>query len=177
VRGVSRSSASSPCDREGDLVAAIASGAWPETADGELRAHVEACTDCQELAGLVVLMHDDRDDVQASALLPSAGQVWWRAELRARYEAAQRVQRPMTIVQAVAAAAFVGVLLAFLGIIWPLVTNWAVDASLVSGPVRVDVSGAVSLLGRWGSLVVLAIGLWVVAAPVAVYFLMRDDRR
>jgi hypothetical protein len=165
------------CERETDLLDAIGRGEWPAPAGDALRAHVESCASCRELSDLVILFREERDGERAAAVVPSAGQVWWRAELRARFEAAQRVQRPMTIVQAVAAAACVGVLLALAGVLWPLVSTWAVDASLVSGPVRVDISGAASLLGRWSSLAVLAIGLWLVAAPVAVYFVMRDDRR
>src|SRR3954471_15127886 len=48
---------------------------------------------------------------------PSSAIVWWRAQMRARQEAAKAVERPLTIVHAVAIACGVGLLLGTAGAI------------------------------------------------------------
>ena len=42
------------------------------------------------------VMRLDRDGLHEEMSLPSAGQVWWRAAIRARLEASQRVARPFS---------------------------------------------------------------------------------
>ena len=49
------------------------------------------------------------------ALPPSSAIVWWRAQMRARAEAAKAVERPMTIVHGLALAASLGLLLGVVG--------------------------------------------------------------
>ena len=46
---------------------------------------------------------------------PSSAIVWWRAQMRARQEAAQLVERPLTIVHALAISCGIGVLAALVG--------------------------------------------------------------
>ena len=92
------------CARETEIVDAIAAGQWPDAAPETLRAHVASCPVCADLALAASALHDDAAVAnQAPMALPSAGQVWWRAELRARHEAARLAQRPVLAVQVVAA--------------------------------------------------------------------------
>ena len=87
------------CARETEIVDAIAAGQWPDAAPAALRAHAASCPICADLALAASALHDDAAVAnQAPMALPSAGQVWWRAELRARHEAAQLVQRPVLAV-------------------------------------------------------------------------------
>ena len=54
-------------------------------------------------------LRDDCDALERDAKIPGAGLVYWRASIRARSEAARRVERPFTIAQGLAAAAVAGV--------------------------------------------------------------------
>jgi hypothetical protein len=65
------------------------------------------------------LLREDREALCRQAKIPSAGLVYWRASIRARSEAARTVDRPLTIVQGLAAAAVAGVGVALTGLVWP----------------------------------------------------------
>src|SRR5260221_6864339 len=51
----------------------------------------------------------------AEAQPPSSAIVWWRAQMRARQEAAQLAEQPITIVHALSIAAGVGLMLSIAG--------------------------------------------------------------
>jgi hypothetical protein len=82
----------------------------------------------------------------------------------------------MTLVQGLAAAATIGILLALGGLVWPHVSRAVLDVARAVRPSSTGVSAAAGLLGQWGGLIALAAGLWLVLAPLAVYVLLRDDR-
>ena len=88
------------CARETDVVDAVTSGRWPERADAGLRAHVAGCAICADVAEVARALQDDHDAAWRDARVPSAGRVWWRAEMRARQEAARKAAQPMAFVQA-----------------------------------------------------------------------------
>ena len=59
-------------------------------------------------------MREDYATVISDVRVPSAGLVWWRAELRARREAVRAAERPLTLVHAFAGACALGALIALL---------------------------------------------------------------
>ena len=65
------------------------------------------------------LLKDDHAAAVAESNVPSSGQVWWRAQVRARAEAERAAARPIFIAQAVAAAALVGLIAAVVSWVWP----------------------------------------------------------
>ena len=69
-----------------DAVLAAALDTTRATPDAVL-AHLEACDSCRDLHTIASALHDDHAMALAEAHVPSAGQAWWRAELRARQEA------------------------------------------------------------------------------------------
>lgn len=81
------------CDREQELLAALRSGNWTP----ELRAHFAACDYCAELAITVEFMQQAA--ATATPHVTPAGIVWWKAQLRARREAAQAAARPVLIAE------------------------------------------------------------------------------
>lgn len=95
------------CPREGDVLMMVSTGRWPDRAPADLREHAEGCDVCRDLAVAAAGM--DELASMAPPVLPSSGTVWWRAQLRARREAARDVVRPITAAQALAFAAAVGV--------------------------------------------------------------------
>jgi hypothetical protein len=84
-----------------------------------------------------VTTEDDRFEAEIRTLLqaerhaaveeshpPAAGMVWWRAELRARHEAARLAARPTLIMQALALACAGGGAVALLQLLAPWLRQW-----------------------------------------------------
>ena len=100
------------CPFEDQVLAAVTSGDWPARADESLRNHVTECATCADLAMVGGLLKVDHAAALAESNVPSSGQVWWRAQVRARAEAQRAAARPIFIAQAVAGAALVGLIAA-----------------------------------------------------------------
>jgi hypothetical protein len=101
------------------------------------------------------------------ARIPSAGLVYWRASIRARSEAARKVERPFTIVQGLAAAAVVGVGVALSG----FALNDTPWLSTLSMPRLPELSPLTTL-----ALCVAALAVISPLALVALASRMRFDR-
>ena len=90
------------CEFESEVLAAVLQARWPDRADAQLRAHVAACQICSDVAAIAGVIEATREELRAGAVIPNSGRVWWLAQLRARREAAEAANRPMTAVQVVA---------------------------------------------------------------------------
>ena len=90
------------CEFESEVLAAVLQARWPDRVDAQLRAHVRACQICSDVAAIAGVIESTREELRASAVIPNSGRVWWLAQLRARREAAEAANRPMTAVQVVA---------------------------------------------------------------------------
>lgn len=160
------------CARESEIVDAIAAGEWPDAAPEALRAHAASCPLCADLALAASALHDDAAAViEAPMALPSSGQVWWRAELRARHEAARLAQRPVLAVQVVAAVVFLAAVVTGLRSLAPDAWAWLVQTA---GVARM---GGMSAMEPWTVALVLSLGLWLVLGPLAVFMVLRADRQ
>ena len=117
------------CDREQEVLNALRSGRWASAWGEEIRQHVAVCAVCAEVA-FVVQEFQREDELartelrQPGAGLPSAGLVWWKAQLAARRAAEQRAAEPMVLVERVAYA--LGALTSLgLGVWqWPRIAGW-----------------------------------------------------
>jgi hypothetical protein len=160
------------CCREAEVIDAITSRRWPDRADAELRGHVAGCAICADVAEVAAALREDHDSAVADAVtLPSADVVWFRAQARARAEASRQAARPIAIMQALGLAGATGVISLLIGIVaywvWQR-ADWL--AALPSfQPIGMDVMGF-AVRG-----VLLAVGLWLILAPVAVYLVASDD--
>ena len=96
---------------------------------------------------------------------PSSAIVWWRAQMRARQEAAQAVERPLTIVHAVAIACGIGLLLSVAGIALALVKGTLGTISLET----------IDLTNRWVMLPATAMAVSVLVASIAAYLIFADE--
>lgn len=166
------------CAREQDVIDAVSSGRWPARADEELRAHVAACTICADVAVVACALQDDHADAWREARVPPSGAVWWGLEMRARAEAARAAARPITIVQTIAAACAAVALIVLAGLASPWfrlrLSSFADFAALLDVP-RVDVAAMSAAILQGGLPVALAIGAWLVLAPVAIYLVFSED--
>ena len=165
------------CTRETELWDAIAAGRWPDAADAELRAHVAGCAACGDLAFVAGSLRQDACDVGRDATPPSSAIVWWRAQMRARQEAAQAADRPITVVQGLAIACAVGLLLGLVGSVAAWVrgsSSWFSAWSASAASVMTQFA-AVDFTSRWVLLPAVVIGLSLVVMPVAIYAIMSEE--
>jgi hypothetical protein len=95
------------CPFEAEVLEAALHTCW----DPELRAHLESCATCADIAAVAGAIEAER---AAPPAIPDSGRMWWMAQHRARLEAAQAANRPMTAVQAIALVCAAVVLIAYL---------------------------------------------------------------
>jgi hypothetical protein len=165
------------CRHEQQVVNAVLSGAWPERVDEELTVHAAQCDICAEVVAVATLLRQDHEHARREVQVPAAGQVWWRAAVRARLERAHASTQPMTWLHGITAACTLGVTVAILGIAWPSIAGGAgwVKAQLMSAAPGGEVAGLVSIaLGQSLVLALVAVTCLVVA-PVALYFALSDE--
>jgi len=142
----------------------VTTGQWPDRAPAELREHARSCEVCRDLAVIAVAIEADAATGPIPPV-PSAGTVWWRAQLRARQEAERAVVRPITAAQALSLAALFGLAGAVFGATAPWfqgAVRWFVGAlGTVRNSVHLPELPALpqDLSGVW-------VGYWVVLAVV-----------
>ncbi len=113
------------CPFEDDVLMMVTTGRWPDRAPADLVAHAADCDVCGDLAVVARAIEeatafDETHAREDDARLPGAGTVWWRAQLRARQEAAAAVGRPITVAQAALLAACGGAA----GAVFGATTGW-----------------------------------------------------
>jgi hypothetical protein len=109
------------CNRERELAEALRAGYWPEASADELRTHVAGCKSCSQRVVLAQAFRAERVIASAEALdsradsrLESPGALWWRAQLRRRNAAIERISRPIFGAQVFAVAVALIAALVFL---------------------------------------------------------------
>lgn len=149
------------CAREKEVARLLELGQWPQASPAELRTHAAGCRACGERVLLTERLRAARAEAMAAAHLPSAGALWWRAQLRRRNEALQRVSRPMLGAQVFALA--VAVMLAVGAL------TWALRAGLRWGAGPAAWTEALGRGLNWSALVpdALPAGAWWWVAPLA----------
>ena len=108
------------CAFEAEILSAVLQSSWPERVSAELRTHIQACAVCSDVVATAHAMNSARKEAHSRAVLPDSGVVWWRAQLRARREAAEAAGRPITAAQIIALACVAG----FLGACFGATSNW-----------------------------------------------------
>jgi hypothetical protein len=87
------------CQRAVEVAAVVASGEWSRAGSSELRLHAASCPACADLVLVMSAIGEARDAARRTAVVPSAGLVWWKAHLRKRQEATRRAEAPVAAVQ------------------------------------------------------------------------------
>jgi hypothetical protein len=103
------------CPFEADVLAAVLQSRWPGQVDETLRAHAATCPICSEVAAVASAMEAAMAETRASAELPDASRVWWKAQMRARREAVSAASSPIATAQVLAFAFAVGLMGACFG--------------------------------------------------------------
>ena len=84
-----------PCPREPELGDLLHCGQWPDACSEDLRQHVDGCRACRELVAVKQAFSRERIHAVAEARLESPGVLWWRAQLRRRNAAIERIGKPL----------------------------------------------------------------------------------
>jgi hypothetical protein len=92
------------CLREKEVRELMDRGQWPQASAPELRSHVDACRACADLVLVVGAFQRAREETVAVAKPGSAGAIWWRAQLRRRRAAVERIEKPLVSAQIFALA-------------------------------------------------------------------------
>ena len=170
-------SAAYDCPHETAVVNAVLSGSWPHACDDALVAHAKDCVTCREVANISILLREDSEYSRIEAHVPAAGQIWWRAAVRARLESTHAAARPLTWMHAITAAIVAGAALAALTALFPVLpgaisTAWSFAHEFFPNP---EVATAIGDGLRLSLFVGLACAVVMLLAPLALYFVLRED--
>lgn len=166
------------CVREHDVLEALACDSETANWTDELRAHVAHCAICRDIVTVALPLLQEQRAVVENVQPPSSGVVWWRAQMRARQEAARAATRPITVVQALALASGAAVFVMLMVFAAPTFAAWFGQLTMfkealtfnlpqVSLPAIVTSTSFGLIVG--GALAVLLLG------PLAVYFALGDE--
>ena len=145
------------CPRESEVLDALASARWPNRVNAELSSHVASCEICRDVITVAAAMRADHDAAWQEANVPPSGQMWWRAEMRARQDAVREAARPVTVAQGVAVALAIAVIAAGSWFAWPSLQG------LFATPPPLFIPLAIAMFA-----------LVMVVAPVALYLVLSD---
>lgn len=140
------------CPREDELLDALGAGFIGE----ELESHIRTCAACGELRLVAGALLDERVQAVTEAALPSSGTMLWRMQMRRRQEAQSTARRSLLIGQAVTLAAAVVLVFTLLG------GTLAGEAVNVIASIRLSTP------------LLLAVAIWLLAAPIAGWMLIRQ---
>jgi len=179
------------CHREQEVLDAVRSGRWSGAWGEEIRTHAAACPVCSEVALVAEAMIQEHHLEEADVRLPSAGLVWWKAQLAARRSAEARATQPIALAERFAQGA---ALLTALGLAfwqWPRISGWLGGVTKLAG--GHNASSAVS--GDWtdrigrvlqtvaqglggqssGYLMIASVGALLALMAFAAYVVLREE--
>jgi hypothetical protein len=167
------------CGRQREVAEILRGGRWPEGGGPELRAHVDGCGACADLVLVTEAFRRAREESFRVAPVESAGIVWWRAQLRRRNAALERVARPMRQAQLFALAINLLVVAGFAvwqvrrGVDW---LGWLPDLERLREAGAGTPWSLASMSGDW-SLVLLAAAVAVVVglSGLVVYLSLERE--
>jgi hypothetical protein len=126
-----------------------------------------------------VLLREDYDEAREAigcrdVPLPSAGQIWWRAAVHARADAARAAARPLVWGYGAAAACAIGLLGAGLSAMWPSVLSVFDRAGAFTARFAPTADMVVATM-RAQLPIVITVAACLIAAPIALYYALREE--
>ena len=164
------------CARAADVLAAMTAGPEPVLSNEESRQHADVCESCREMVTMVAALRRERDRLRRGAAVPSAGLIWWRAQLRQRQQAALRATAPVTAVHAAALVAAVVLAIVLVSVAARSGATASLSGFLPSVSFWAEASPSLTIESpalRYG--VMLGATAWLILGPVALYFALRRD--
>jgi hypothetical protein len=164
----------SECAREQDVLDAIQAGRWSDDHEDEGREHARRCNVCADLGRVAGALSEESSELQ-DVRVPPAGVVWWKAQRRARQEAARAAAQPIRTAQWLAAAAAAGVAAAAVGIASPWARGWTAWVVGAARQFQLPEMAALSDAMHANTTLLVALALPVLIAPVIVYLTVERD--
>ena len=168
------------CPSEKEVRQLVARGQWPDACTTELRAHVGGCRACGDVVLISEAFQRARVESLAAARPVSPAVLLWRAQLRKRNAAMERIARPLLGAQIFACAVALFAAAGFVGfearddvswLTWTYWHDWFVQLPQAAAA-QWDSLNSGSLAGsEWGWVVVVpALAMLLLLGGVAVYF-------
>jgi hypothetical protein len=104
----------STCSHEKEVADLLRLGQWPIACAPDLRAHVNACRSCGDLVLVAETFLHARVQTSGAARVATPGALWWRAQLRRRNAAVERIGKPILGAQIFALTINLFIVVAFL---------------------------------------------------------------
>jgi len=142
------------CQRETELLESLGRG----YVGPELVSHVAECASCRKLQQVAGALLDERINAMTEAPVPSAATMWFRMQVRRQQE-----------VQAAARHSFM------IGQAATLVIALALIGSVFGADAAVSVLDVISAI-RVSTPLLIAVGTWLLLAPIAGYFAIKTTR-
>jgi hypothetical protein len=167
------------CEHEMAVTQAVLSRQWPDACDHTLREHASGCEVCREVVEVAALLREDYDEARHAIShrdvpLPSAGQIWWRAAVHARADAARAAARPLVWGYGAAAACAIGLLAAGIGAVWPSVMpvfdRWGALTARLTPTADMLLATLSAQMP-----IVLGVAAFLIATPIALYYALREE--
>jgi len=169
-----------PCPHEEEIAALLAAGQWPHAAPAELRAHASLCRSCAELGLVTSAFQTARTTAAAAAPLVSPGVLWWRAQLRRRNAAIERVTRPILGAQIFAFIVCIAVAIGFAASHADQGFGWISNLSVHVRTSSIDLTkfwpASLALPGSTLWVLVPLLATLVLLGGVAVYLASSEER-
>ena len=141
--------------------------------DLELR---DAPTDAEIEAIVAEAIAAEAAVANREAAPPSSAIVWWRAQMRARQEAAAAVDRPITIVHALAIACGAGLMLSVVSYMVAGVKITVPSLTAIYQSISTAAPlAAIDMTSRWVTLPLTAMLISALVGTVAAYFIFADE--
>ena len=165
-----------PCPHEAEAQAVLRRGHWPDACEAELRKHVETCDRCASQLLVLQAFQKTRAEALHVARLGHPSLLWWRAQLRRRNDALERVSKPITTAQVFALCICILTAAALLGSQMRKGVNWSSLLPATPAFSRFDaLSFLASVKAEYGLLLLLTgFGTVVLLSAVVVY--LASDR-
>jgi len=165
------------CPREKEVAESLRLGQWPDGVAAELRDHVRGCRTCSDLALVTQTFQQARTVTAPAVPMQSPGALWWRAQLRRRNSAIERVSRPIVGAQIFAFA--ITMLVAVGALAWAMrngfhLTAWATS---ILAELHLDALLPAAWPGMTGNLVLLLpiLATLVLVSGVVVYLVSEKQ--
>jgi hypothetical protein len=109
------------CSHEKEISDLLKSGHWPRACAPDLYSHVQSCLQCRDVIAVTLAFKEAREEAAGAARLQTPGVqapgvLWWRAQLRRRHAALERIAKPIAAAQIFALS--INVLVATVFVLW-----------------------------------------------------------
>ncbi len=163
------------CEFEKEISLALREGRWPAAAGPALCQHVAGCSSCSDLVLVTEALQNSRAVAARAAELPPPGILYWRAQLRRRSGAVERMSRPIVFAEVVTLLATLLALAFAASRLTEFFNLTSLLDRLSLADVQLHLSNALAALPAWAPLLLIGALIFFALGGFAVYVLAHND--